>query len=152
MTLEEQDNDAILERIWRDVQQQKAGNDDMTTLRSLTNHLKCGYTTDEAAQVRESVHHDAFNVVPPPIDCPGWLCIILPCINHFKSMKSFKTCVPEDAEVLRNGKWIRYDASSLVVGDVIRVQEGDTIPADCVIAIANDVYDDLLVDMRVVTG
>ena len=153
MAVEEQEDDTVLERIWIDIQQRKGGgsnNDD--TFRSLTSHLRCGYTTDEASAVRDSVHHDAFNVVPPPIDCPGWLCIILPCINHIKSMKSYKSCIPEDAEVLRNGKWIRYDASSLVVGDVVRVQEGDTIPADCVIAIDNDVNDDLLVDMRIVTG
>ena len=40
----------------------------------------------------------------------------------------------------------------MVVGDVIRVQEGDTIPADCVVRIDNNIDDDLLVDLRVVTG
>jgi magnesium-transporting ATPase (P-type) len=30
---------------------------------------------------------------------------------------------PDDAEVLREGKWIRYDHASLVVGDIIRLFE-----------------------------
>eukprot|EP00537_Pseudo-nitzschia_pungens_P013468 CAMPEP_0172388560 /NCGR_PEP_ID=MMETSP1061-20121228/5632_1 /TAXON_ID=37318 /ORGANISM="Pseudo-nitzschia pungens, Strain cf. pungens" /LENGTH=249 /DNA_ID=CAMNT_0013118481 /DNA_START=117 /DNA_END=866 /DNA_ORIENTATION=- len=163
--------DPVLERIWTQVQQQKSnatgdgnvnvngngngnGNgSDGGALVPLSNHMKTGYTTDEASQVREWVHKDAFNVVPPPVDCPAWLCIILPCITHLKSMKAHKNCIPEDAEVLRNGKWIRYDAASLVVGDCIRLVEGDIVPADCVIALdAEEDDEDLLVDLRVVTG
>eukprot|EP00536_Pseudo-nitzschia_multiseries_P005192 jgi/Psemu1/303163/fgenesh1_kg.95_\ len=71
-------------------------------------------------------------------------------------MKAHKNCIPEDAEVLRNGKWIRYDAASLVIGDFIRLEEGDIVPADCVIAFDGDGdgdnNGDLLVDLRVVTG
>ncbi|VEU40836.1 unnamed protein product [Pseudo-nitzschia multistriata] len=147
--------DTVLEEVWTEVQQRKAdatgegdGNSDSESP-PLMNHLKNGYTTDEASQVRESVHEDCFNVVPPPVDCPAWLCIVLPCINHLKSMKAHKNCIPEDAEVLRNGRWIRYDAASLVLGDVIRLEEGDVVPADCVIAADEG---ELLVDLRVVTG
>ena len=46
-------------------------------------------------------------------------------------MKQFRLVQPDDAEVLREGKWIRYDHASLVVGDVVRLVEGDVIPADC---------------------
>jgi H+-transporting ATPase len=67
-------------------------------------------------------------------------------------MKAHKNCTPEDAEVLRNGKWIRYDAASLVIGDVIRLEEGDIVPADCVIAIDHNDDEDLLVDLRAITG
>jgi magnesium-transporting ATPase (P-type) len=71
-------------------------------------------------------------------------------------MKLFASVQPDDAEVLRNGQWIRYDAASLVTGDIIRLEEGDVIPADCVV-LAGDHDgdtgdDDLLVDLRVVTG
>jgi len=152
MTSSEGTGDIVLEEIWTEVQRLKGNSANNATTDSFSNHMKCGYTTDEASQVRELVHKDTFNVVPPPVDCPAWLCIVLPCINHLKSMKAHKNCIPEDAEVLRNGKWIRYDASNLVVGDVIRVQEGDTIPADCVVRIDNNIDDDLLVDLRVVTG
>lgn len=158
MTPNEGNGDAVLEKIWTEVQRLKVDSNDVsdsaddTIAVTLANHLKSGYTTDEASQVRESFHKDVFNVVPPPVDCPAWLCIVLPCINHLKSMKAHKNCTPEDAEVLRNGKWIRYDAASLVIGDVIRLEEGDIVPADCVIAIDHNGEQDLLVDLRVVTG
>lgn len=48
-------------------------------------------------------------------------------------MKQFRLVQPEDAEVLRNKKWIRYDAASLVVGDIVRLVEGDVVPADCIV-------------------
>lgn len=48
-------------------------------------------------------------------------------------MKQFRCVQPDDAEVLRDGKWIRYDCASLVVGDIIRVMEGDVVPADCTV-------------------
>jgi magnesium-transporting ATPase (P-type) len=77
-------------------------------------------------------------------------------------MKSFATVQPDDAEVLRNGRWIRYDATSLVTGDVVRLEEGDLVPADCIVLLTttdggdeNDDHDDdeeLLVDLKAVTG
>jgi len=63
------------------------------------------------------------------------LCFLIsvhrPCINHIPSMKQFRSVQPDDAEVLRDGHWIRYDHASLVVGDIVRLVEGDVIPADC---------------------
>lgn len=66
-------------------------------------------------------------------------------------MKAFRQVKPEDAEVLRAGKWIRYDASSLVKGDIIRMEEGDIVPADCVVLSVSS-EGDLLVDVRCVAG
>lgn len=66
-------------------------------------------------------------------------------------MKAFASIKPEDAEVLRNGKWIRYDAASLVQGDVIRIEEGDVVPADCVL-VEVLAEEELLVDLRPITG
>ena len=48
-------------------------------------------------------------------------------------MKQFRLVQPEDAEVLRDDKYIRYDHTSLVVGDIVRLVEGDLVPADCTI-------------------
>ena len=48
-------------------------------------------------------------------------------------MKKFRNLRPDDAEVLRDGRWVNYDAPSLVRGDVIRLSEGDGVPADCVV-------------------
>lgn len=72
-------------------------------------------------------------------------------------MKQFRLVQPDDAEVLRDGRWIRYDAASLVVGDIIRLVEGDVVPADCaVISLGMDQNDteemDMTVDSRLITG
>jgi magnesium-transporting ATPase (P-type) len=142
---------SVISQIWDDI---NAANGNSTAVEegddSLRKHLESGWTTDQASQRREK--DGCFNVVKPPIDCPNWLCILLPCINHLASMKAFRSIQPDDAEVLRNGKWIRYDAASLVTGDIIRLDEGDLIPADCVVIDLEDNDKDLLVDLAVVTG
>lgn len=48
-------------------------------------------------------------------------------------MKQFCLVQADDAEILRDGNWIRYDAASLVTGDIVRLVEGDIVPADCVV-------------------
>mmetsp|Transcript_6392 Transcript_6392/g.12787 ORF Transcript_6392/g.12787 Transcript_6392/m.12787 type:complete len:212 (-) Transcript_6392:146-781(-) len=113
----------------------------------LHSNVKSGLTTDQVSDRREN---EGFNVVKPPVDCPSWICCLLPCIKHVPSMKAFAQIRPEDAEILRNGKWIRYDASSLVTGDIIRLEEGDQVPADCIILSVEP--NEILVDMRAVTG
>eukprot|EP00525_Craspedostauros_australis_P007001 CAMPEP_0198112700 /NCGR_PEP_ID=MMETSP1442-20131203/4507_1 /TAXON_ID= /ORGANISM="Craspedostauros australis, Strain CCMP3328" /LENGTH=206 /DNA_ID=CAMNT_0043769567 /DNA_START=809 /DNA_END=1429 /DNA_ORIENTATION=- len=118
-------------------------------LKKLGGDIDNGLSSDEASRRREQA--GTFNVVRPPIDCPAWVCCLLPCIKGVPSMKAFASIKPDDAEVLRNGKWIRYDAASLVEGDVIRIEEGDIIPADCVL-LEVDGDDELLVDARSVTG
>lgn len=146
-----------IDQIWKEITASSDGSSSTAAVEeggnnsngSLQAHLQSGWTTDQASQRREK--DGSFNVVRPPIDCPNWLCILLPCINHLASMKAFKAIQPDDAEVLRNGKWIRYDAASLVTGDVIRLEEGDLVPADCVVIKAEE-NEDLLVDLGAVTG
>ena len=117
-------------------------------LGQLKTNRKTGLTTDAAAERREE--DGCFNVVDPPINCPGWVCCLLPCIKSIPSMKTFRMIKPEDAEVLRDGQWVRYDATSLVRGDIIRLEEGDIVPADCVILSIDE--DQMLVDGRYITG
>jgi E1-E2 ATPase/Cation transporter/ATPase, N-terminus len=117
-------------------------------LRQLKTNRKSGLSTDAAAERREQ--DGCFNVVDPPINCPAWVCCLLPCIKSIPSMKAFRMIKPEDAEVLRDGHWVRYDAASLVRGDIIRLEEGDIVPADCVVLSVDDVQ--MLVDSRCVTG
>lgn len=112
--------------------------------------VESGLTTDEAFKRRED--SGTFNVVDPPVQCPAWICCLLPCIKHIPSMKAFRNIQVEDAEVKRNGEWIRYDASSLVVGDIIRMEEGDHVPADCTVLALEEDVDELLVEHRSVTG
>lgn len=113
-------------------------------------NVERGLTTDEATQRREE--NGTFNVVKPPVDCPAWICCLLPCIKSIPSMKAFQAIKPDDAEVLRNGKWVRYDATSLVQGDVIRLEEGDVVPADCIVLENSSTSEELLVDVRAVVG
>ena len=119
-------------------------------LNQLKTDLNKGLSADEVLSRREAA--GSFNVVDPPVKCPGWICCLLPCIKHIPSMKAFRQIKPDDAEVLRNGKWIRYDAASLVKGDIIRLEEGDQVPADCVVLQLEDTSHELLVDHRSVTG
>lgn len=107
------------------------------------------------------------NVIPGPLTCPSWACIILPCLNHIPSMKLFKKIQPRDADVWKNKRWVCYDASSLSVGDIIRLTENDIVPADCKIInmgteyladerkdldSARDLLLEMVVDSRNVTG
>lgn len=116
-------------------------------------NLKSGLTSE---QVRERRSHQT-NVVDPPVRCPAWICCLLPCLKSLPSRKAFAQIQPDDAQVKRNGKWMRYEASCLVVGDVIRLEAGDLVPADCIV-IQVDRPDDthkeslFLVDHSRVTG
>jgi len=117
-------------------------------LRQLKTNRKTGLSTDAAAERREE--DGCYNVVDPPINCPGWVCCLLPCIKSIPSMKTFRMIKPEDAEVLRDGNWVRYDSTSLVKGDIIRLEEGDIVPGDCVVLSVDG--DQMLVDGKYVSG
>lgn len=115
-------------------------------LKELNVNYKTGLTNDEASKRRE----ETFNTIDPPIKCPGWVCCLLPCIKSLPSMKAFRQLQPEDAEIRRNGTWTRYDATSVVRGDVLRLEEGDVVPADIVVLSVTS--HDLLVDVHGITG
>eukprot|EP00529_Nitzschia_sp_RCC80_P027389 CAMPEP_0113499410 /NCGR_PEP_ID=MMETSP0014_2-20120614/31734_1 /TAXON_ID=2857 /ORGANISM="Nitzschia sp." /LENGTH=256 /DNA_ID=CAMNT_0000393585 /DNA_START=114 /DNA_END=884 /DNA_ORIENTATION=- /assembly_acc=CAM_ASM_000159 len=167
----------VAQNFWDDIQTSLTsdGGSSGGTPKVLEDHLQTGWTSDEALVMREksplfvssgsssggatpenigSNNNDGgtFNVVKPPVDCPAWLCILLPCLNHLPSMKAFKTVNPDDAEVCRGGRWTRYDAASLVVGDVIRLEEGDLVPADCIVVSVDEGEQNILVDLKTVTG
>jgi hypothetical protein len=88
---------------------------------------KWGLTTEEAKKAREK---HGLNSVPPPLSAPAWLCCLLPCLLQTKAMQQYHDCVPEYALVMRNKKWMKMDAASVVPGDVIRVEAGERIAAD----------------------
>jgi hypothetical protein len=124
---------------------------DNEMLVQLGNDLEQGLTMEEASQRRQD-DGGALNVVDPPIKCPGWVCCLLPCIKIVPSMKAHRQLQPEDAEIKRNGRWIRYDATSVVRGDLLRLEEGDVVPADCVVLRVMSKGMDLLVDCKGITG
>ncbi len=45
-------------------------------------------------------------------------------------MQEYHDAVPEYAMVMRNKKWLKMDAASIVPGDVIRVESGERVAAD----------------------
>ncbi|MFC4545902.1 calcium-translocating P-type ATPase, SERCA-type [Paenactinomyces guangxiensis] len=47
-----------------------------------------------------------------------------------KSLSALKKLSAPTARVLRNGKWLRLDASKLVPGDIVHMESGDRLPAD----------------------
>lgn len=140
-------------------------------LRLGTNY-STGLTRRQVQQIRNNSNsndNNRINAVDPPIKCPGWVCCLLPCIKNLPSMKAYRAMAPGDCDVKRDGTWVRYDATALVVGDIIRIEAGDVVPADCVALklIRSDGRDDddgseeegdeeemepLLVDHRNVTG
>ena len=83
-----------------------------------------------AAKAKDKRNISGLNTIPPPLSAPAWLCCLLPCLLHTESMEKFHECVPEHAFVKRNGKWIKLDASSIVIGDLIKVEAGERVPAD----------------------
>lgn len=48
--------------------------------------------------------------------------------SAIEKLKKLSAC---EAKVVRGGKVVRIDAETLVVGDVVELEEGDRIPADC---------------------
>lgn len=52
------------------------------------------------------------------------------------------------ADVKREGKWVTLPADQLVPGDLVRIEEGDVVPADGIIVTASD----LQVDESSITG
>lgn len=50
-------------------------------------------------------------------------------------LKKLSAC---EAKVVRDGRVVKADAETLVVGDVVELEEGDRIPADCRVLYAED--------------
>jgi hypothetical protein len=93
-----------------------------------------GLSSDEAKKARLIY---SLNNIPPPISAPAWLCCLLPCLLRTRSMEQYHDCVPEYAFVMRNKRWVKMDSASIVPGDVIRVECGERVCADCRVIEAN---------------
>ena len=107
-----------------------------------------GLSQAQAEMNREA--DGCLNVVDPPIRCPAWACVVLPCIKRIPSVKLFGQIEPSEAEILRDSEWMVYDAASVVRGDVIKLAEGDIIPADGFVI--EVISEELVVDFSGVTG
>ena len=55
------------------------------------------------------------------------------------------------AVVVRDGEEVQVSFQTLVVGDIIKVKENDTVPADCLV-LSHPTEDGFLVDESELTG
>lgn len=65
-----------------------------------------------------------------------------------KSLDTLSKLTTKVAKVLRNGKFQEIDAKKLVVGDIVKLDEGDLVPCDLRIIYSNDIN----VDESTLTG
>jgi len=98
------------------------------------------------------------NRVTPPVNCPSWVCCLLPCLMRTASMKAYQEVLPREATVRRRvaavqGKpatrRMRMDAMSLVYGDVVELKVGDVAGADLRVV---ECSDDCVVDQVTLVG
>ena len=89
------------------------------------------------------------NLLTKPVNCPPVICCLLPCLYSLPSMRAFAASVPEDALVLREGEWCDVEATSVVRGDVVLLQEGETAPADFSVLSSTD---DFEISLKAVNG
>ncbi len=65
-----------------------------------------------------------------------------------KAIESLKQMMTTQATVMRDGKWMQIDSIHLVLGDIVRIQSGDKVPADLRLLSCRD----LQVDESALTG
>ncbi|DBA01978.1 TPA: hypothetical protein N0F65_006711 [Lagenidium giganteum] len=109
-----------------------------------------GLTRDEA-MARRTLY--GTNRVTPPVNCPSWVCCLLPCLLRTASMQAYHLALPKEAVVRRkqgpNMRRMRMDVSSLVVGDVLEFKEGSIVGADVRVI---ECSEDCTVDQTLLTG
>jgi hypothetical protein len=102
------------------------------------------------AERQQARSEQGANIIPPPVDCPMWLCCLLPCLLKTKKMKYFKSLQVIMVEAVLDGKMVRIDPTGLLVGDVIRISAGMHLPAD--IKLVKIEEGPCLFDTRAITG
>mmetsp|Transcript_41321 Transcript_41321/g.54304 ORF Transcript_41321/g.54304 Transcript_41321/m.54304 type:complete len:200 (+) Transcript_41321:41-640(+) len=115
-------------------------------LEKLNTSAEKGLTSSEASRTREVFGE---NILKKPVDCPSWLCCLLPCLGNVESNQYFGEVVPDDAMVMRGGRWVTIDASSLVRGDIVKIRAGESVAADMRIIECNR---ETKVDQSPITG
>ncbi|KAF4045912.1 E1-E2 ATPase [Phytophthora infestans] len=98
------------------------------------------------------------NRVTPPVNCPSWVCCLLPCLMRTASMQAYQGALPREATVRRRvdaapgqpaSRRMRMDAMSLVYGDVVELKVGDVAGADLRVV---ECSDDCVVDQETLLG
>ncbi|KAJ0395178.1 hypothetical protein ATCC90586_001939 [Pythium insidiosum] len=113
--------------------------------------LAVGLSRDDA-MARRALYGP--NRVTPPVNCPSWVCCLLPCLLRTPAMQAYQRVVPREATVRRaapggKSRKLRLDATSLVYGDVVELQAGDVVGADIRVL---ECSVDCVVDQHVLVG
>ncbi|EEY54075.1 carbohydrate-binding protein, putative [Phytophthora infestans T30-4] len=99
------------------------------------------------------------NRVTPPVNCPSWVCCLLPCLMRTASMQAYQGALPREATVRRRvdaapgqpaSRRMRMDAMSLVYGDVVGTQGWGTWQARDLRV--GECSDDCVVDQETLLG
>ena len=70
------------------------------------------------------------NMIPNPNPFPAWLCCLLPCLMATPGMIAYNRMRAETACVKRDSNFFLIDSENLVVGDLVKLCEGEVVPAD----------------------
>ena len=81
-------------------------------------------------------------MLPSPLPFPlnsAHFCFLHPLLFCFKArLKAAKELVHvEGAFALRSGEWLHIDTACIVSGDVLRIEEGEIVPADGSVALSS---------------
>lgn len=69
--------------------------------------------------------------IPKPTELPEWMCCMVHCFDQTHDMMEYERCVSQHCVVKRSGReWMNMDVSGLLVGDLIKVNDGYSVPAD----------------------
>ncbi|CAH0481284.1 unnamed protein product [Peronospora belbahrii] len=95
-----------------------------------------GLSRDDVMKRRELY---GINRVTPPVNCPSWICCVLPCLMRTASMQAYQRALPRETTVRRRvdavqseptTRRMHMDVMSLVYGDIVELRAGDVAGAD----------------------
>lgn len=78
----------------------------------------------------------------------SWILIIIQMYSAERSLESLRKIGGAKANVLRDGRWVQVPRVKLVMGDMVRITEGERVPADMRMITS----DGLMVDESSLTG
>jgi hypothetical protein len=80
---------------------------------------------------KKATRGNAMASMPRPTEMPEWMCCLLPCLDATHEILEYKRCIAQTALVKRAGRdWMTMEVSGLLVGDLIKVEAGEIVPAD----------------------
>lgn len=90
-----------------------------------------GLSIEQLKKKKEARGDEDTATIPKPTDIPEWMCCLLSCFDSSHETQEYKRCIPQTAVVKRAGReWMHMEVSGLLVGDLVKVHDGYSVPAD----------------------